>query len=113
MTTHYLEEAEALASRVAVLGKGRVIASGSVAEMRALVSRRHIRCETTVAATDVRQWPGVVDVTGSDNAQLAIVATDAESVVRQLLAADPSLSRLEVRQAGLNDAFNALTQEAA
>ncbi|WP_082536145.1 MULTISPECIES: acyltransferase family protein [unclassified Roseateles] len=112
LTTHYLEEAEALATRVAVLGKGRVIASGSVDEMRALVSRRHVRCETTLAAADVRGWPGVTDVTAND-AQLAIVATDAESVVRRLLAADPSLSRLEVRQAGLNDAFNELTQEAA
>ena len=112
LTTHYLEEAEALATRVAVLGKGRVIASGSVAEMRALVSRRHIRCATTVAAGDVRQWPGVVGVS-CDHDQLAIVATDAEAVVRRLLAADPRLSRLEVKQAGLNDAFNELTREAA
>ena len=112
LTTHYLEEAEALATRVAVLDKGRVIASGSVAEMRALVSRRHIRCETSVMPSDVRQWPGVVDVT-CDHDQLAIVATDAEAIVRRLLAADPQLSRLEVKQAGLNDAFNELTREAA
>ena len=45
LTTHYLEEAEALATRVAVLAKGRVIASGSVDEMRALVARRQISCE--------------------------------------------------------------------
>ncbi len=112
LTTHYLEEAEALATRVAVLGKGRVVASGSVDEMRALVSRRHIRCETSVVPGDVRRWPGVVDVS-RDHDQLAIVATDAEAVVRKLLAADPQLSRLEVRQAGLNDAFNELTREAA
>lgn len=112
LTTHYLEEAEALATRVAVLGKGRVIASGSVDEMRALVSRRHISCETTLTAGEVRAWPGVVEVS-DDKAQLAIVATDAESVVRQLLAADPKLARLEVKQAGLNDAFNALTQQEA
>jgi ABC-type multidrug transport system ATPase subunit/peptidoglycan/LPS O-acetylase OafA/YrhL len=112
LTTHYLEEAEALATRVAVLAKGRVIASGSVSEMRALVSRRHIRCETSVAPGDVREWPGVVEAS-NDHAQLAIVATDAETIVRRLLAADPQLSRLEVKQAGLNDAFNELTREAA
>ncbi|MGM9481445.1 ATP-binding cassette domain-containing protein [Roseateles sp. NT4] len=112
LTTHYLEEAEALATRVAVLGKGRLIASGSVDEMRALVSRRHIRCTTAVAMRDVRQWPGVVDVS-CDHDQLAIVAIDAESVVRGLLATDPLLSRLEVKQAGLNEAFNELTREAA
>jgi ABC-type multidrug transport system ATPase subunit/peptidoglycan/LPS O-acetylase OafA/YrhL len=112
LTTHYLEEAEALATRVAVLDKGRVIASGSVDEMRALVSRRHVRCETSVAAGEVRGWPGVVDVS-CDHARLSIVATDAEGLVRRLLAADPRLSRLEVQQAGLNDAFNTLTKEAA
>lgn len=112
LTTHYLEEAEALATRVAVLGKGRVVASGSVNDMRSLVSRRRISCETTLTAGEIRGWPGVVDV-ADDKAQMAIVATDAEAVVRQLLASDPKLARLEVRQAGLNDAFNALTQEAA
>lgn len=112
LTTHYLEEAEALATRVAVLAKGRVIASGSVADMRALVSRRHIRCATTLPGIEVRRWPGVVDVS-DDHDQLAIVATDAEAVVRRLLAADPQLSRLEVKQAGLNDAFHELTREAA
>ena len=112
LTTHYLEEAEALATRVAVLAKGRVIASGSVADMRALVSRRHIRCATTLPGIEVRRWPGVVDVS-ADHDQLAIVATDAEAVVRRLLAADPQLSRLEVKQAGLNDAFHELTREAA
>ena len=112
LTTHYLEEAEALATRVAVLGKGRVIASGSVDEMRALVSRRHVNCETTLTADEVRHWPGVVEVS-RDKAQLMIVATDAEAVVRQLLATDPKLARLEVKQAGLNEAFNALTQQEA
>jgi ABC-type multidrug transport system ATPase subunit/peptidoglycan/LPS O-acetylase OafA/YrhL len=112
LTTHYLEEAEALATRVAVLGRGRVIASGSVGDMRALVSRRHIRCASTLPAAEVGRWPGVVDAAGEAH-QLCIVATDAEGVVRRLLAADPQLSRLEVRQAGLNEAFNELTREAA
>lgn len=112
LTTHYLEEAEALASRVAVMNRGRVIASGSVDEMRALVSRRHIRCETTLPPLDVRHWAGVLDV-ACDHRQLSIVASDAEGVVRRLLAADPGLSRLEVTQASLNEAFNTLTREAA
>ncbi|RZJ10595.1 MAG: ABC transporter ATP-binding protein [Rubrivivax sp.] len=112
LTTHYLEEAEALATRVAVLAKGQVIAAGSVDEMRSLVSRRQIRCETTLPPVEVRRWPGVVDVS-ENHAQMSIVATDAEGVVRRLLAADPQLSRLEVKQAGLNEAFNELTREAA
>ena len=48
LTTHYLEEAEALADRVAVLAKGRLIAEGSVDEMRALVARKRISCASTL-----------------------------------------------------------------
>jgi ABC-type multidrug transport system ATPase subunit/peptidoglycan/LPS O-acetylase OafA/YrhL len=112
LTTHYLEEAEALANRVAVITKGRVIASGSVDDMRALVARRQISCESTLSIDEVRGWPGVVEVR-YEQLKLRITATDAESVVRRLLATDAKLTRLEVRQAGLNEAFTELTREAA
>ena len=112
LTTHYLEEAEALADRVAVVAKGKVIASGSVDDMRALVSRRQIACESSLSPEEVRAWPGVVEA-HREQARLLITATDAESVVRRLLATDSALTRLEVRQAGLNEAFTELTREAA
>ena len=112
LTTHYLEEAEALADRVAVISKGRVIASGSVDDMRSLVARRQISCESSLTVDDVRSWPGVVEVS-HDHRTLHITVTDAEGVVRRLLASDAKLTRLEVRQAGLNEAFTELTREAA
>ena len=110
LTTHYLEEAEALADRVAVITKGRVIAAGSVDDMRALVARRQISCESQLPLDEVRAWPGVVEARTRPQERLHITATDAEDVVRRLLAADPTLRRLEVRQAGLNEAFNELTR---
>jgi ABC-type multidrug transport system ATPase subunit/peptidoglycan/LPS O-acetylase OafA/YrhL len=112
LTTHYLEEAEALADRVVVLAKGKVLASGSVAEIRAIVSRTHISCTGALSAKDVRLWPGVLDAT-QDAHKLMITAVDAESVVRRLLAADASVRQLEVRQADLADAFTELTKQAA
>ena len=112
LTTHYLEEAEALADRIVVVTKGRVIAAGSVDDMRALVARRQISCVSTLPTDVVRGWPGVVDAQYAQD-RLQITATDAEDVVRRLLAADPVLAKLEVRQAGLNEAFNELTREAA
>jgi ABC-type multidrug transport system ATPase subunit len=112
LTTHYLEEAEALADRVVVLVKGRVIASGSVAEIRSIVSRTHISCTGALTAETVRLWPGVLDATQDAN-KLMITAVDAESVVRRLLAADASVRQLEVRQADLADAFTELTKQAA
>jgi ABC-type multidrug transport system ATPase subunit/peptidoglycan/LPS O-acetylase OafA/YrhL len=112
LTTHYLEEAEALANRVIVMSKGQVIASGSVNDMRSLVARRQISCESRIPLDDIRAWPGVIEAR-LDRGLLQITATDAEGVVRRLLAGDATLGRLEVRQAGLNEAFNELTREAA
>jgi ABC-type multidrug transport system ATPase subunit len=112
LTTHYLEEAEALATRVAVISKGRLIASGTVDDMRSLVARRQITCESRLSPGEVRHWPGVIDAQ-RDRDRLVITASDAEGVVRRLLASDATLTRLEVRQAGLNEAFTELTREAA
>ena len=112
LTTHYLEEAEALATRVAVLAAGRVIASGSVDEVRSLVARRNVSCESALTAEEVSTWAGVVEA-AREGKRLVLVATDAEHVVRRLLDSDPTLRRLEVREAGLSEAFNELTREAA
>ena len=112
LTTHYLEEAEALADRVAVVAAGRLVASGTVADVRSLVSRKQIACRSALDVDDVRTWPGVVSAT-RDGDRLAITVVDAEDVVRRLLAADSAVRDLEVRQAGLAEAFTALTQEAA
>ena len=112
LTTHYLEEAEALASRVVVLAKGRVIASGSVNEIRSVVSRKRITCSSVVRPDEVRAWPDVVEAR-QESERLHITAIDAEAVVRRLLAADQGLRDLEVRQAGLSEAFTELTKEAA
>jgi ABC-type multidrug transport system ATPase subunit/fucose 4-O-acetylase-like acetyltransferase len=112
LTTHHLEEAEALADRVVVLAKGRVIAEGSVEAMRALVGCRRIRCHSTLDPAQLRTWPGVVDA-GRDGKLVQLTAVDAEAVVRRLLASDPDLGQLEVQQASLAEAFTELTREAA
>ena len=96
----------------AVIAKGRLVASGSVDEMRALVARRRISCQTRLSEAEVSAWPGVQEAR-RERDRLHLAAVDAERVVRRLLDEDPALSRLEVREAGLDDAFNALTKEAA
>jgi ABC-2 type transport system ATP-binding protein len=111
LTTHYLEEAEALADRVVVVAKGRVIASGTVAEMRGLVSRKKISCASSIAEDEVRTWPEVASVT-RDRERLQIIATDGESVVRRLVAGDEGLRELEVLRAGLGEVFMELTEAA-
>ena len=112
LTTHYIEEAEALADRVVVMAKGRRIAEGTVAEIRALVVRKRVDCVTTAKPSTIAAWSGVTGVI-EDAGRLSITTTDAEDTVRRLLAADKALSDLEVRRAGLSEAFAELTQEPA
>jgi ABC-2 type transport system ATP-binding protein len=89
-----------------------LIACGTVAEIRSVVSRKRISCSSDVSVEQVRDWPDVVAVT-RETGRLHITAVDAEGVVRRLLAADERLRDLEVRQANLAEAFTALTKEAA
>lgn len=110
LTTHYLEEAEALSDRVVVLDRGRVVAEGSVSAIRAHVAQRRIRCATSIEPERVRAWPQVLSAS-RDSDRLEVVAVTAEPVVRRLLHADPQLSDLEVLRAGLADAFIHLTRE--
>ena len=112
LTTHYLEEAEALADRIAVLARGRIVAEGSVAQIRARVAQRRIRCVSTLDHAAIAQWP-TVRSTRCEGDRIEIVADDAETVVRRLLAEDAALSELEVQRAGLAEAFVEITREAA
>ena len=109
LTTHYLEEAEALAQWVAVLMNGRIVSEGTVDEIRAMGVRRHIRCVSSLSVAQVREWAGVDAVSGRDS-RLDIEVRTAEPIVRRLLAADPSLSELEVTRAGLAEAFVQITK---
>jgi ABC-2 type transport system ATP-binding protein len=110
MTTHYLEEAEALADRVVVINRGRVLVEGSVDELRGHLVQRRIRCVTSLPVRHVASWPHVIEVR-ADGDRLELVVDAAEPVARRLLAEDAALRELEVQRAGLADAFLELTRE--
>lgn len=111
LTTHYLEEAEALADRVCVMAHGRVIHESTVDALRARVALKRISCISSLGTDLVRTWPAVNDVQWLQG-RLHISTAEAETVVRRLLNADPQLSELEVQRAGLAEAFTELTREA-
>ena len=110
LTTHYLEEADALADRIAVINQGEIIAEGAPAEVKSQTSGKRIRCVTALGLPALLQVPGITDVK-VDRETVEIHTGDAESVVRTLLARDPSLSGLEISSAGLEEAFLALTRD--
>ena len=108
LTTHYLEEADALANRVVVIDKGRVIREGTPSEIKHGVSGRRIRCVTRIAPDRVRAMPSVISL-HDDRDAIVICAERPEEVVRRMLLEDDSLHGLEISAAPLEDAFLALT----
>ena len=109
LTTHYLEEADALADRVVVIRDGRIVADGTPAEIKARAATRRVRCRTRLTPFEVEGLPGVERVARAEDSSLEIYAARSESVVRELLARDADLTGLEVTGAGLEEAFLSLT----
>ena len=110
LTTHYLNEADALADRILVLNQGAIIAEGTPAEIKARAMGKQIRCTSQLSLEQVKQIPGVLSVKADRNA-FELQVNAAEPVVRELLQRDAWLANLEVTNAGLEEAFLALTQK--
>ncbi len=108
LTTHYLEEAEQLADRIAVLQQGRIIALGSPAELTAQISGKRICCTTALTDQQLRALPAVLQLERQQQ-QVCLVSQAAEQTVLALLQADASVSALEVKAVALEQAFLQLT----
>ena len=116
LTTQYLDEADHLADRIAVLDRGRVIAEGPAADLKRQVSEQRL----DLTATDVRAYAGLECVLGSrvqhrDPLRGVVgVPTDGSAAhIRALLdECDPdrtAVSSFTVHSATLEDVFHALT----
>jgi ABC-2 type transport system ATP-binding protein len=110
LTTHYLDEADALANRVVVIDRGRIIAQGTPAEIKAHSAGKRIRCRTRLTLDEVRALPHVT-AASNGGGTIEITTSSSDEVVRTLLARDPSLSDIEITSAGLEEAFLAMTQK--
>jgi ABC-2 type transport system ATP-binding protein len=115
LTTHYLEEADALADRIVVINKGKVVCEGTPAEVKSLgagnagaAAIKIIRCVTSLPAETLLISPGVVSATALDSIT-TVTTSQPETTLREMLALDQSLHSLEVTSPALEDAFLALT----
>lgn len=112
LTTHLLEEAEALADRIVLLGSGRVVTDGTPAQIRARVGEQKVRCRTRLDAGSLAALPAVVGCE-LDAGRCVLRTTAAEATLRALLDADRGVSELEVARASLEEAMQTLSREAA
>jgi ABC-2 type transport system ATP-binding protein len=108
LTSHYLEEIEALAQRVVVLGEGRVLADDTVDAIRSRVGVRRV----SLRATDLPALAGVLHESHVDG-RTDLLTTDADQLVRDLVAKGVAFNDLEVRPTSLEEAFLTLTATAA
>ena len=112
LTTHYLEEADALADRIVVIHHGRLIAEGSPEEIKSRTAGRVVRCVTNIGPDAARGFPESAGVE-TKGQHLEIVTGAPEALLRRMFELDPGLSDLTVVGVGLEEAFLALTGDGA
>ncbi len=108
LTTHYIEEADALADRIVLIAKGRMLAEDTPAGIKSRASGKRVRCRTSLHADEVAKWPDVTSSTRESDV-LEIRTPCAEPLLRRLLVTDQHLTDLEVLPLSLEEAFVTLT----
>ncbi len=118
LTTQYLEEADHLASKVAVIDAGRVIAAGSPDELKAQVGATFVEVtvavpsEVAAAATALAPLAPAGVRIDSGTGRVAVPVNgvpDAAASLRLLDAAGICIEDLTIRRPSLDDVFLALT----
>ncbi|MBW4040965.1 MAG: ABC transporter ATP-binding protein [Acidobacteria bacterium] len=113
--THYLDEADAFADRVVMMSRGRVVADGTPAEVKAVVAGRTVAFSARAPLGDLperlRRLPEVqlVEVRGE---HLRVASTDSDAVLRLVLGERSDAHDIEVTARTMDDAFLALTSAA-
>ena len=108
LTTHYLEEADALADRVVLLAAGRVLAEDTPAGIKSRAAGKRVRARSGIPVEQIALWPEASSAQASEGI-VEVRSAEVESLLRRWLLADTSLSELEVRALNLEEAFLSLT----
>ncbi|MFI1449488.1 ATP-binding cassette domain-containing protein [Streptomyces virginiae] len=114
LTTQYLEEADQLADRIAVLNDGRIAAEGTAEELKRLIPGGHVRLRFTDPAAYRSAALALHEVTRDDEALALQIPSDGSqrelrTVLDRLEAAGIEADELTVHTPDLDDVFFALT----
>jgi len=112
LTTHYLEEAEALCDQIAIIHQGEIVANESKSDMLARLDKRILKITPTTPLTDIPESLRDLSVT-LEGEQLCIEyrsGTDSISgLLNRVKAAGLSIGDLRTEEPDLEDVFMALT----
>lgn len=117
LTTQYLEEADQLADRIAVLDQGRIVAEGTPAELKRLVPGGHFRL-TFGDLTALERAAVVLEPQNRDDDSLTLDVAGEDGVralkdvLDRLERASVEVTDLSVHTPNLDDVFLALTSQA-
>ncbi|WP_405805910.1 ATP-binding cassette domain-containing protein [Streptomyces sp. NBC_00210] len=114
LTTQYLEEADELADRIAVLNDGKIVAEGAAEELKRLIPGGHVRLRFTDPAAYQSATVALREVTRNDEALALQIPSDGSqrelrSILDWLDAAGIEADELSVHTPDLDDVFFALT----
>ncbi|WP_406291734.1 ATP-binding cassette domain-containing protein [Streptomyces sp. NBC_00624] len=114
LTTQYLDEADELADRIAVLSNGKIAAEGTADELKRIVPGGHVRLRFTDPATYRNAATALRDVTRDDEALALQIPSDGSqrelrSILDRLDTAGIEADELTVHTPDLDDVFFALT----
>jgi ABC-2 type transport system ATP-binding protein len=115
LTTHYMEEAERLCDRVAIIDHGRIIAQGSPRELIASLGGEHVVEFTVGDSLPAETWtalPAVISA-ATENATVRLSVTEPHvalpALINCLEREQRHLASLITRHASLEDVFVKLT----
>jgi ABC-2 type transport system ATP-binding protein len=117
LTTHYIEEAEKLCDRVAIVDEGRIVAMGTPEEIRSRTlgqARVEVRCERPLGAADPPRWADADPAQISDDRMTIVVGTRKPArtlvdLVRWIDQLGVELADVHLRHPSLEDVFIELT----
>jgi ABC-2 type transport system ATP-binding protein len=114
LTTQYLEEADRLASRIALLDRGRVVAEGTPGQLKRLVPGGNVRLEFSDLGTFERAARTLDDGTRDEDGLALQIPSDGgvhslRALLDRLDTAAIEVDSLSVRPADLDDVFLSLT----
>ena len=114
LTTHYMDEAETLCDRIAIVDGGRIIAIGTPTELKAMVKgsdrvELEIAGDTEKIIPILRQIPGIYDVTRDPDGPLVVTADDGAHAMPRIIAeienAGAAVTSIKLERMSLEDVF--------
>lgn len=112
LTTHYLDEADAIADRVVVINKGKLVADGTPEEIKASTNSKILSFTAGHGLTEerLRSLTGVID-TEWKGRRVKLYSSDTDQLIAAIVRQELDATDIEIQSVGLEEAFQALVRE--